>query len=181
VLVLDRSGSMKGQPLVDAKVAALSFIGYLDLESRDQSSMVSFVGQSSLDEKLTQDHRALEVAINALRADGGTNIAAGIIEATGELRSRRHTPAATPVILLLTDGNAEGQEATVVEAADIAKALGIRVITIGLGEDVNETLLQAIASADMDSYFAPTSSELEAIYEEIAWILVCPQALPPGE
>jgi Mg-chelatase subunit ChlD len=167
---------MEGQQIKDAKTAALTFIDHMDLAGSDQGSVVSFAGQASLDQKLTHDRGRIDAAIDAIGADGGTNIAAGVIAATRELTSSRHNPAAPPVMILLTDGLAKGEEAAAMEAAAAAKAQGIRVITIGLGHDVNESLLRAMASADTDYYFAPSSSDLEAIYEAIAWVLTCSDA-----
>jgi uncharacterized protein YegL len=172
VLVLDRSGSMaESDSFGAAQAAAQSFVAVMDL-TRDQVGLVSFNDHATLDQPLIQDRAALEAAITALEAEGGTNIAAGILMATRELFSERHHPEAQPVILLLTDGQAEDQEQSARAAAEAAKRAGIRLITIGLGE-VNEDLLKVMASAETDYYAAPAAEELHAIYQSIAQVLNC--------
>jgi len=65
----------------------------------------------------------------------------------------------------------------VLAAAAALKATGVRVFTIGLGEedDVFKQLLRDAASAPEDFFFAPDGEDLEAIYGQIAGrIRPCP-------
>ncbi|MFN8421942.1 MAG: VWA domain-containing protein [Anaerolineae bacterium] len=89
-------------------------------------------------------------------------------------------------MILLTDGlpnrvptpyPSGRQEDTVLAAATALKAQGVRVFTIGLGEedDVFKQLLRDAASTPSDFYFAPDGEDLEGIYERIAGtIRPCP-------
>jgi len=165
-LVIDRSGSMNGHPLADAKSAAKAFLGYLK-PSFDKAALVSFSDSARLDQALTYDISRIRTAIDGLDARGKTAIGDAIKKAYDELQSPRHRPNATSVIVLLSDGkNNAGSDPR--QRAQEAKALGIRIITIGLGGDVDEALLRTIASSPSDYYFAPTSSDLISIYQSIA-------------
>lgn len=122
---------------------------------------------------LSQDREALTGALTELTATGGTNIAAGVAYAALELSSNRRNPDAQPVIVLLSDGLARGDNAEAIAAATLAKEQGIRVITIGLGANVNAALLKEMASAGDAFYLAPTKEDLALIYERITDTLVC--------
>ncbi len=175
VLTVDRSGSMDGQPLRDAKKAAKSFLGYLDT-SVDKAALVSFSGSARLDQGLTHNFDLVRAALDRLSAGGNTAIGDAIKKAADELGSSRHQSNAASVIILLSDGdNTAGSDP--LQQAQAAKNQGIRIITIGLGDSVNETLLQQIASSRSDYYFAPDSSDLQAIYRSIAGS-ICRSAPP---
>ncbi|KKU78911.1 MAG: Lipoprotein [Parcubacteria group bacterium GW2011_GWA2_47_7] len=79
------------------------------------------------------------------------------------------------VMVLLSDGVPEVLGMTTAEAsadavakATTAKSLGTVVYTIGLGANVNPTLMKQIASLPANYYFAPTGAALASIYQTIA-------------
>jgi Mg-chelatase subunit ChlD len=80
-----------------------------------------------------------------------------------------------PAMVLLTDGKAKpvGPEAAV-EQARAAKADGITIFTIGLGEELDLEALGAIASKPEYFHHAPDGENLEAIYRAIAVEIPCP-------
>jgi RHS repeat-associated protein len=165
VQVIDRSGSMAGQKLTDAKNAAKSFVDAVHLDI-DQVGVASFSTSATLDYPLSDDGPAIKAAIDALIASGNTNIGSGITVAHQELVGPHHDPDAAPIIVLLTDGqNTTGDP---FGPAATAKAEGTRIIAIGLGGDVNEAELRQIVSGSTDYYFAPTSAELSGVYAIIA-------------
>lgn len=168
-LVLDSSGSMVGQPLDDAKAAAKQFLDRID-PSTDQAASISFSDSASVDQVLTANIGPLRGAIDGLTAGGGTNIADGIARGQAELESPRHKPANARVMVLLSDGRptAGGDPRA---AADAAKAAGLRIFTIGLGNEIDPELMRALASIPSNFYFAPDSGALDAIYEQIAGVI----------
>ncbi len=161
--------------ITDAKAAANTFLGYLGTD--DQSALVSFADVATLEKQLSNDHSATQDAVDALVMGGNTNIGDAIMEGTTELGSEeRANPQAVKVMILLTDGKANmpngagdpDPEFYAKEKAEEAAALGYKVFTIGLGGDVNETMLQYIAnSTQADYYPVPTSADLEGIYDSI--------------
>jgi Mg-chelatase subunit ChlD len=165
---------MSGQRLDDAKHAATTFIELLDMQ-QNQAALVTFAHDAQLDAPLTHDGAALAAAINALTSSNGSNIAKGIQVALDELIGERHNPQAAPVLILLSDGRANDEDAVRAVAQD-AKAHGIQLIAIGFGNKANRALLEEIVSSSSDLHLAPTSAELAGIYASIAQVIdQCPE------
>jgi hypothetical protein len=78
-------------------------------------------------------------------------------------------------MVVLTDGRANpvGPEAAVAEA-QIAKDAGALLFTIGLGDDLDDAALAAIASRPSWAYRTPNAGDLIAIYERIGGAIPCP-------
>ena len=167
ILVIDRSGSMSGQPMVDAQNAAITFVQKMNLTT-DQISVVSFAsaGDGRIDQPLTQNTALLEQKIRTLYADGMTDIAEGLDLAESELKSVRHRTSNAPVIVVLSDG-AHNNGGDLFSTADRIKQQGIRIVAVGLAA-VDEYQLRGIASSATDYYYAPTSTGLATIYQSIA-------------
>lgn len=179
MLVLDRSGSMSLDPdgdgntkLDDLKAAAEAFVDRLT--TSDLVGLVSYADSATLDAQLTDDHAGVKTAINALTASGLTNIADGIDTAHGEFMSSRDRPDADNIMVVLSNGVPVASPDPVPEA-DQAKADGIRLITVALGEDANDSLMQELASdPTSDNFFdAPTGTDVDAIFETITQE-ICP-------
>ena len=186
MLVFDRSGSMNydaGQRLADAKAAAKTLVGRLS--PVDKAGLVSYASQVRVDQTLNDNFATLQGKIDALVASGATNIGDAIKSANQELGSTRARLAAAHVEILLTDGRANkpygpgyGEDPRDVQyainQATAAAAKGYKIFTIGLGTDVNTTMLQQIASTTGGLfYFSPNSTDLDAIYRHIA-VNICP-------
>jgi len=99
MLAIDVSGSMKGQPLADAKVAADRFIA--GLAPTDRVAIMSFSDQPRMEASFTSDRAVLEAAITRLQAGGATALYDAVVEAAGRLAVVKDTDRA---IVLLSDG-----------------------------------------------------------------------------
>jgi len=183
VLVMDTSSSMSGRKLTDAKSAALAFTELLDLaddageehdRDGDQVSVVRFDSEAELVLGLTGDRRAARAAIQGLRVRRGTHIDKGLRLALAELRSERRRAGNTAVAVLLTDGMHNGVPDAELAAADELRAAGVRLYTIGLGEDADHQRLKVMAGDSARYYYAPDSGQLLRIYGEIARDIQCP-------
>jgi hypothetical protein len=75
MLLIDRSGSYVGQPLLDAKAAAKAFVDRLQLSTNDQVGVVSFGDPATTDQTLTRDANLVKTKIDALVA-GAARISA---------------------------------------------------------------------------------------------------------
>lgn len=146
-IVLDRSGSMRGEKIEQAKNAALQVIEGLRPDEHFNVIDYSDNIQSFSDRPVlkTEDavRRAREYVAN-IQAIGGTNIHDALIEALRQ----EPTPGTLPVVLFLTDGLptiGATRESAIREAAAKANAHQRRVFTFGVGFDVNAPLLTAIA------------------------------------
>lgn len=169
MLVVDRSGSMAGQPIRDARDAARAFVDRLDA-SIDQVGLVSFNNTATLDAVLTSAVGTVRAAIDRLLEGGETNIADPLLLAQAELASARRRAGSQPVIVLMSDGrpNTGGDP---LAAAAAAKAAGSRIFTIGLGTGVDPDLMRALASTPGDYFYAPDSTQLAGIYQQIAGVI----------
>ncbi|MEX2218562.1 MAG: VIT domain-containing protein [Phycisphaerales bacterium] len=148
-VVIDRSGSMRGEKMKQAREAAVQVLeGLLDGERFNivdySDSIASFE-----DKPVVKDEESMRRAreyLKGIQANGGTNIHDALIEA---LRPAP-TPGMLPVVLFLTDGlPTVGQtgEAAIREAAKKANTGERRIFTFGVGFDVNGPLLTGIARA----------------------------------
>jgi Mg-chelatase subunit ChlD len=183
VLVLDTSASMlepsgTSTKLAAAQAAARDFVRLLNLGD-DQAAVVSFNSAASVAEPLTIDRDRLEGTIAGLSTAAGTRIDLALAAARAELASGRPRSGNNRVVILLTDGRQDGGDASLVLGESSAlKRAGALVYAIGLGTDVDEDLLRAVASAPGMFLTSPTGNALAAIYASIAYELPCPGGAP---
>lgn len=168
-LVIDRSGSMRGQPITDAKQAASTFVGLM--QNQDQSAIVSFSHQPRTDHPFSNDINALKAAITTIDAAGGTAIFDALIHSVYLMNANMKNRA----IILLTDGADKDSYYSFQEALNLLLSHEIRTFTIGLGLNRNspeENILKEISDKTGGLYFySPTSSDLEEIYRLIYKLL----------
>lgn len=172
MLVLDTSSSMAGAKLAAAVRAAAHFGELLRLPD-DRVGVVSFDSAARLELPLTGDPARLREAIDRLRTSPGTRIDLGLAAALAELEAAERDALRTAVIVLLTDGR-QDDTSGVLAQAERARRAQIVVFTVGLGDDVDASLLTRVAGSASQSYLAPTAADLEGIYERIAVLVPCP-------
>lgn len=191
VLALDISGSMlardfKPDRLEAAKEVAAKFI----LERpQDKIGLVIFSGESFTQCPLTTDQAVLVNLLREVKSgmiEDGTAIGLGLANAVNRLKD---SPTKSKVVILLTDGVNNQGTISPVTAAELAKAYGIRVYTIGVGTygeapypiqtpfgvqlrnvpvEIDEDVLKQIATLTGGKYFRATDNQkLEQIYSEI--------------
>lgn len=204
-MVVDTSGSMsaldlelggKARNRLDVvKHTFRNFVSGADrLGGRDGDliGMVTFARYADSVSPLTLDHNTLlslldEIDIVSLQEEDGTAIGEAIAMGVDRLRD---ATAKSRVMILLTDGANNAGETDPQQAARIAKALGIKIYTIGTGTRgiapvpirmrdgrtemrqmrvfIDEATLKDIASLTEGQYFRATdSATLAGIYREI--------------
>lgn len=145
-LVLDRSGSMNGQPLETVKAAALNLIEKLTV--RDRISVVAFDHQAKVivPNQLVSDLEQIKRQINTLAADGGTAIDEGMKLGIKEIALGKQNSVSQ--IFLLTDGeNEHGDNVRCLKLAQLASEHNITINTLGFGEHWNQDVLEQIADS----------------------------------
>jgi Ca-activated chloride channel homolog len=162
MLVVDTSGSMAGQKIIDARNAAAALLG----EMRDDD-VVGLVRFSTDAELLVPLGRVADVrsrardAIARLSANGNTNIGKAVRTATDEL-SARWLEGRVRRVAMVTDGrDTSGTPRS--SAADIARreASRMTVSTLGIGVDYDDAYLAELAAAGHGNYeFLRDSSAL---------------------
>jgi secreted protein with Ig-like and vWFA domain len=91
-------------------------------------------------------------------------------------------PARTRTIILLTDGRSNPQPvADAVTSAAAAKARGVVIFTVGIGDDLDVDALRAIASQERYFFRSPDAADLEQIYSTIATLIPCAGSYWPRE
>ena len=168
-LVLDKSGSMNGQKMQQAKEAAILAIDRLS--PGDVVSVISYDNTARVLVPATEvgDKHAIRERIRSLQAQGGTALFAGVSEGAQELRRFLDANRVNRVILL-SDGQANEGPSTPTELGDLGASLikeGISVTTIGLGLQYNEDLMAQLARrSDGNHSFVEHVDELARIFNQ---------------
>lgn len=178
VLVLDRSGSMAGDPLKNLKSGAKKFIDIIDeatdgtadgnIGSGSRIGIVSFADTATADTQLITSVQTLKNAVDSLTAGGRTNHADAFEKAASLFDAQS---ANQKIIVMFTDGNTTaGLPPTPI--AESIKAQGVVIYCIGLvGESgLNVDMLNAWATDPDESHvlITPNDEDLEELFEKLA-------------
>ncbi len=162
VIVLDRSGSM-GAPVAGsqysqqevANEAAVQAIS--TLYPQDLVGVVAFddnakwiVGSSN---QLAPNTQPAQIAsqVRSIQAGGGTNIFSGLEQAYYALAKLGPQDAAVKHVILLTDG--QSQDGAYFEVIGKMAQAGITLTTVGVGDGMNNTLLQQLAAMGGGTFY----------------------------
>ncbi|MCK6549131.1 VWA domain-containing protein [Myxococcota bacterium] len=160
-IVVDRSGSMAGAKIREARAAAKQFVARLADE--DQIAIITYSTDYSVDLPLTAlkgQHTRVERVIDDILDGGGTNISGGLEAGLSALRSAKS--GAIKRLLLVSDGNANQgitSPAALAQLARDGRDAGITVSTLGVGVDFNEDLLAQMAQAAGGGYYYAHNAE----------------------
>lgn len=168
-IVLDKSGSMDGQKIADAKAAAIKAVGLLAPD--DIVSVVAYDDGVYTVVPATKagDRETIVRGIESLYAGGSTALFAGVSKGAAELR-KFYDPNHVNRIILLSDGLANVGPSAPGDLAELGTSLGregIAVTTIGLGLDYNEDLMTQLAQkSDGNHMFAKEPGDLDRIFAQ---------------
>ncbi|MDU8912493.1 vWA domain-containing protein [Aestuariicoccus sp. MJ-SS9] len=168
-LVLDRSGSMAGQPLDEAKRAAEQIV--TGLRPTDRLAIVAFDNEAEVMHPggPLGDGRAACNAIAQIQERGMTALHDGWMLGVEQAIAMRE-PATPARVLLLSDGAANrGLTEPSAIAADCARMAdhGITTSTCGLGHHFNEHLMAEMARAGRgNGYYGETAEDLADPFAE---------------
>lgn len=168
-LVIDRSGSMRGERLAAAKKGVEAAFDRLGPE--DTVSLVAYNQEVDVLLKagrLGSKRDAAERAIDRLTAQGTTALYAGVKEGGEQVKTFRSDMTVNRVVLL-SDGLANVGPSSPREVAELGRKLagkGISVSTIGLGLEYNDELMQRLAAvSDGNHVFVERPSDLAEIFD----------------
>ncbi len=195
-LALDISGSMASldfEPNNRLEAAKMVIGEFIKTRQYDKIGLVIFSNEAFSLSPLTLDHNMVDRALDdvalaeELRIEDGTAIGLGIANAASMLVD---SEAESKVIILLTDGVNNAGKIDPLTAAEAAKALGIKIYTIGAAKPgqvpvpvqtvlgstqvvyqesmLDEETLFKVAELTGGGYYrAEDTAGLEAIYQEI--------------
>ena len=190
VIALDISGSMRAedfQPKNRLEVARRTVDQFVAGRPSDRMGLVVFASLAATRSPLTLDHEMLRQFLQQLDfappEQDGTAIGLGLATALNRLRD---SDARSRVVVLVTDGRNNRGQIGPKAAAEAARALGVKVYTIGVGSDaevpipfgtlgrrlvrieLDEELLKQIAESTGGRYFRATDAEgLQSVFETI--------------
>lgn len=164
-LAFDLSGSMSGEPILEARKAAKGFLKYTDL-AHCSVGVIGFADQVKTKVGASQNARSIEHAIDGLTVGeagygNSTHPFGEILDILAPVEGKRFA-------IVLADGVWSHQE-TAVQYAKACHKAGIDVIAIGFG-GADREFLRKIASSDEGSYFTSMNSLVET-FSTIAQVL----------
>lgn len=196
MLAMDISTSMLAEDVSPNRMEAAKDVAteFINACPNDNIGLTIFAGESFTQCPMTTDHAALLNLLRSVRTDlaangliqDGTAIGMGLANAVSRLKDVK---AKSKVVILLTDGSNNMGDISPMTAAAIAKKMGVRVYTIGLGTsgmarypisinghvqyiqakgEIDYKALQDIAiTTNGEFYRAQSRSELAQIYQDI--------------
>ena len=192
VLVIDISSSMLAEDLQPNRMEAAKEVAANFVAGRrhDRIGLVAFAGEAFTQAPLTLDYSVVMTLLAELdigMIEDGTAVGMGLATAVKRLQA---SDADSKVVILLTDGSSNRGEIGPITAAQLARALGVRVYTIGAGSrgtarvpindplrgqvyanmrvDIDEETLREVAALTGGRYFRAMDREgLGEIYAEI--------------
>jgi Ca-activated chloride channel family protein len=196
MMCMDVSTSMLAEDLKPNRIEAAKEVAEEFIASRpnDNIGLTIFAGEAFTQCPMTTDHASLLALLHNVRTDiaarglidDGTALGMGLASAISRLQNSK---AKSKVVILLTDGSNNMGDISPMTAAQIAKRLGIRVYTIGVGTntvapypvqiagttqyvnlpaEVDVQTLRSIASATGGNFYRATNtSQLRKIYHDI--------------
>ena len=196
MLAMDVSTSMLAEDLRPNRMEAAKAVAseFINGRPNDNIGLSIFAGEAFTQCPMTTDHASLLSLLQSVRTDiaarglieDGTAIGMGLANAVSRLKDSK---AKSKVVILLTDGSNNRGDISPLTAAEIAKSLGIRVYTIGVGTngtarypmtvaggtqyvnmpvEIDTKTLSDIAHVTNGDFFRATNNqELERIYQEI--------------
>jgi Ca-activated chloride channel family protein len=190
-MLLDVSGSMQSIDFEPTRleVARDTIDDFIAERVSDRVSLVIFAGEAFTRIPLTLDHTVVRESLASVRTESvnkdGTAIGMAISVGLNRLKK---SAATSRIMILVTDGDNNAGDIDPITASNLAKELGIRIYTIGIGSDYmilpvqgfgrtqyrqveggfDEELLKQIAGNTDGQYFRATDTKgLEKIFDRI--------------
>ena len=168
-IVIDRSGSMQGPKLREAKRCVVDLIQRM--HSEDQVGLVQYDDQVDTVLPLTEVGQLsgiIDSLVQGITANGGTDLHAGWLRG-GEMLAPKAGNQSTCHTILLSDGQTNRgltNTARICEQVSALAGAGVTTTTVGLGADFNEELMTAIAQAGHGSaHYGERAIDLAETFE----------------
>lgn len=168
-LVIDRSGSMSGRKIEQAKEAAACAVR--QMRENDIVSVVIYDDEVEVLVPATKctDEQTILSKIKSIRSGGATALYDGTVKGADEVK-KFFAKGQVNRVILLSDGMANVGPSTPEELGELGGRLadeGISVTTLGLGEGYDEDLMQKLAQAsDGNHVFITSESSLVEVFDQ---------------
>jgi Ca-activated chloride channel family protein len=173
-LVFDKSGSMDGKPLDEAKAGATTFLK--NLHDRDQFTIFFFdnnlyppIGPVSLD----KDRNDLIARVNGVHAAGGTSLYDATASAfDAALERSKKDPSRIHAVVVMTDGRDEGSKMSLeglrARLSTEHSNRAVKVFTIAYGDEADPTVLGQIADMAEGTSVKGNAENIVQVYQDMA-------------
>lgn len=171
VVVLDRSGSMQGPPMVFARAAVLELLD--QLSPRDRFALVTYASDGEvtipLGEATPQARVGWRARVARVTPAGGTHMALGL-DLAHQLVAGARLAGRAPRVILISDGHAnEGDYSLHGLRQRAARAVAGEYVlsSVGVGAGFDETVMGAIADAGTGNfYYLPDATRLAGVFAD---------------
>jgi Ca-activated chloride channel family protein len=171
-IVIDRSGSMQGKPLHEAKRAAAFMVD--SLKATDCASVVAYDNSVKVcaESRHVKSKEHFKAAIAQIESGGSTNLHGGWLKGAEEA-AKHLAPDCISRVLLLSDGRANDgltdSDEIALQCAKLADS-DVTTSTYGLGNSFNEELMMAMSRSGRGNGYYSESAEslLERFHEEFS-------------
>jgi tight adherence protein B len=166
VLVLDTSGSMKEQPIEDAKNAASLFMD--EMKPYDEFSVVGFADKVTIYSSFTSNRQLLKNSIAQIEAEGETSMFDGIMKSLEQFENKKDLK--DKYIIILTDGMDTVSKFKPEDIISKAKEEEVTIYSVALmSYDFNPIDIENISSETNGELLTATdSTELKDLYSAIS-------------
>lgn len=174
-LVLDTSGSMKGERIQNARAGSLQLLS--SLNDSDNFSFLPFSSSVAFAFKgvrLKDERPRAQSAVEGVFAEGGTALYDAVSQAFEHQMNLSNQAEAGIIhaVVVLTDGEDTNSRmklpGLIQKIRSDTESRKVRVFTIGYGGEANEQALRQIADATQAKYYKGTPQNIRAVFREIA-------------
>jgi len=168
-VVIDKSGSMgTGSRMQNAIDGGKRFVQ--EFGSGDEGLLIAFNESPDIRERWTTSESDLTSAIEGITSGGSTGLFDAVRTAANEAAPRTDQDRiGRSAVIVLADGQDNASSATLTEAIETASQANVPIYTIGLGNTINGSNLQQLATETGGRYYrSADGSDLASIYNDIA-------------
>lgn len=162
-MVADVSGSMAGDPLLEAMSLMKDFIDTVQFDAGDCVELTSFSTGVYLQQEFTDDYTSLKNCIENLYTDDMTSLYDALYTAV----TRTAAQNGAKCVIAFTDGEDNYSNCTAQDVINVAKRYSVPIFIIGVG-DVNDYEISSIADSTGGVYYSIEEiGSIGEIYDKI--------------
>jgi Ca-activated chloride channel family protein len=172
MIVFDKSGSMTGEPLREAKIGAKAFLN--GLGDRDSAAVMFFdnnVPDPPVPQALAKARQELLIQVDGVFADGGTSLYDAVASAYDLMLARaRKEPGRIHAIVVMTDGQDESSHTKLdeLEHRFSPENAPVKIFTIAYGDQAATGPLEELAKSAQGTSAKGNPETIVKIYQDMS-------------